>query len=334
MSVRDHERNAALSYGREHGSRAYRWWRATQARAGNAALFWMARRFRSVSEQRGHRIGAAVGGLLRRVSPRHYRLVLKNLRIAFGQEKGEHELEAIARACYLHLGRSLMEFIRLPAMTAEDIRRMAEMRGAEHIDAALARGKGIILLTGHVGNWEITGARIAAQGYTLNVIARPQRDDALTDLLLATREAAGMRVYHRGSAVKASLAAFRRNELVGMLLDQNAGEDGVFVEFFGHLASTAAGAAVFALRTDAAVLPTFGWRNPDNTHTVVVDPAVPLIRTEDYRQDIIANTAQYTKTIEDKIRAHPEQWFWLHKRWKSRPPEERPSEEVSAGSPR
>jgi KDO2-lipid IV(A) lauroyltransferase len=323
VAVRDHERNAALIYGRDRTSRAYRWWRATQARAGNATLFWMARRFRNVSARQGHRIGITVGTLLRRVSPRHHRLVLKNLHIAFGREKSEAELGGIAAACYRHLGKSLMEFIRLPAMTPDDIRRVAEMRGAEHIDEALARGKGIILLTGHVGNWEITGARIAAQGYTLNVIARPQREDALTDLLLATREAAGMKVYHRGSAVKASLAAFRRNELVGVLLDQNAGEDGVFVEFFGHLASTAAGAAVFALRTEAAVLPTFGWRNPDNTHTVVIDPPVPLIRTDDYRQDIVANTAQYTRIIEGKIRAHPEQWFWLHKRWKSRPPEER-----------
>jgi KDO2-lipid IV(A) lauroyltransferase len=323
VSVRDHERGATLTYGRERTSRAYRWWRATQARAGNAVLFWMVRRFRNVSARRGHRIGIAVGTLLRRVSPRHHRLVLTNLHIAFGGEKGEAELGEIATACYRHLGKSLMEFIRLPAMRPEDIRRVAEMRGAEHIDEALARGKGIILLTGHVGNWEITGARIAAQGYPLNVIARPQREDTLTDLLLATREAAGMKVYHRGSAVKASLAAIRRNELVGVLLDQNAGEEGVFVEFFGHLASTAAGAAVFALRTEAAVLPTFGWRNPDDTHTVVIDPPVPLIRTDDHRQDIIANTAQYTKIIEEKIRAHPEQWFWLHRRWKSRPPEER-----------
>jgi KDO2-lipid IV(A) lauroyltransferase len=119
----------------------------------------------------------------------------------------------------------------------------------------------------------------------------------------------------------------RKNEVVGILLDQNAGEAGVFVEFFGHLASTASGAAAFALRTGAAVLPTFGWRNPDNTHTFRIGAPVPLERTGDLRRDIEVNTARHTKLIEDAIRARPEQWFWLHKRWKARPPEEKAAEE-------
>jgi len=153
-------------------------------------------------------------------------------------------------------------------------------------------------------------------------IARAQRDSAITDYILKTREATGMKLYHRESAVRASLLALRSNELVGMLMDQNAGDDGVFVDFFGRLASTAPGAAVFALKTEAAVLPTFGYRKPDNTHVVTIGAPVPLIRTGDHKRDVLENTARYTKVVEEKIRAHPEQWFWLHKRWKSRPPGE------------
>ncbi len=128
---------------------------------------------------------------------------------------------------------------------------------------------------------------------------------------------------HREVAVRGSLRALRSNELLGILLDQNAGEDGVFVDFFGHLASTAPGAAAFALKTGAAVLPTFGRRDSDNRHTVEVGEPVPLVNTGQRDRDILENTARYTKIIEDRVRANPEQWFWLHKRWKARPPGER-----------
>ena len=307
----------------ERRSALYQWQRRMQTRVGNALLLWMARRFRGLPGPASLRVGEALGSLARVLSPRHYAIVMTNLRIAFGGEKEESELRRLASACYRHLGKSLMEFIRLPAFTRDDIKRLVELRGKEHLEAALAAGKGAILLTAHLGNWEMIGARIAAEGYRLSVIARAQRDDALTGLLRGTREVTGMRVLHQEVAVMGALRALRRNEVVGILLDQNAGDDGVFVDFFGRPASTAAGAALFALRTGAAVLPSFGWRLPDNTHVAVMEPALPLISTGDQAGDVRANTAQYTRAIEEHIRAHPEQWFWLHKRWKSRPPEER-----------
>jgi len=274
-------------------------------------------------EGAGHWIGAGIGAALSSVSPRHWRIVRANLRLALGREKSEEELAAIARGCYRHLGKCMMEFIRLPAMSADDIRRVTHFGGREHLDSALECGRGVMLLTAHLGNWEMVGARIAAEGYRLNVIARPQRDDRLTDYIRRTREVAGMRVLDREVAVRRSLLALRRNELVGILLDQNAGDDGVFVDFFGQPASTAPGAAAFALRTGAAVLPTFGSRNADNSHAIEIGEPVPLMKTGDREQDILANTARYTKIIEEQIRRHPDQWFWLHKRWKSRPPGER-----------
>jgi KDO2-lipid IV(A) lauroyltransferase len=290
-----------------------------QTRLGNAVLLWMGRRYASIPERWGHRIGAGLGTFMRLASPRHRRIVMTNLRLAFGREKSERELAQIAAACYRHLGKCLMEFVRLPAMSAEHIRRLTSYLGRGHLDQALARGTGVIMVTAHLGNWEMVGARLAVDGYPLHVIARAQRDDRLTEYIRRTREVAGMRVLHREEAVRGSLRALRSGGIVGILLDQNAGDDGVFVDFFGHLASTAPGAAAFALRTGAVVVPAFGWRNADDTHTISVEEPLPLIQTGDLKADIAANTARYTKVIEQHIRAHPDQWFWLHKRWKSRP---------------
>ncbi len=310
-------------YGPERRSALQQWHRRVQTRLGNAAVLWMARRLHRIPEGLASRVGPSIGTAMRLLSPRHWRIVMANLRLAFGDGKSEGELRAIGRECYHHLGRCMADFIRLQAMTPEDIRGMARFTGREHLDAALAAGKGAILLTAHVGNWELVGVLIAAEGYPLNVIAREQRDHQITDYVRRTRERMGMRVFHRDVAVRESLRALRRNEIVGVLLDQNAGDSGIFVDFFGHLASTAPGVAAFALRTGAAVLPTFGWRNPDNTHSVQIGPPVPLLRTGDHRSDLVANTARHTKIIEEAIRRHPEQWLWLHKRWKARPPEER-----------
>jgi len=310
-------------YGPEGSSHLYQWHRRMQTRLGNALLLWMARRYQSIPEKAGYRLGAAMGALMRRLSPRHFRIVMTNLRLAFADEKSEEELHQMAVDCYRHLGKCLIEFIRLPGMMAADIKRVVRLQGAGNLDAALAAGKGAILLTGHLGNWEMVGARIAAEGYPLNVIARAQRDSTLTDYIRHTRETGGMRVFHQEVAARGSLSALRQNQLVGILLDQNAGDEGLFVDFFGRPASTAPGAAAFALFTEALVLPCFGWREPDNTHTAVVAEPVPLIRTGQRNQDLLVNTARYTKIIEQHIRAHPAQWFWLHKRWKSRPPEER-----------
>jgi KDO2-lipid IV(A) lauroyltransferase len=319
LAVDSKDADLSTVYGREGGSRLHQWRRWAQTRMGNAIVLWMARHWQRLPEKRAHRLGIAIGRAMRRLSPRHARIVMANLRLAFGNEMTEPELRLLSQACYRHLGLCMIEFIRLPGMSTEDLRALAELRGREHIEA----GKGVILLTGHVGNWEITGSRIAAEGYPLSVIARAQRDDAVTEYVRRTREHMGMKVLHRDAAVRGSLKALRDNRVVGILMDQNAGDDGIFVEFFGHLASTAAGAAAFALRSGATVLPTFGWRTPEYTHVAQVGEPVPLIVTGDHDHDLRANTAHFTKIIEDRIRLHPDQWFWLHKRWKARPPEER-----------
>jgi len=327
LAVGDESRELNQIYGAEKKSVAYQWHRRMQTRFGNALALWMARHWQRLPERWSQRLGFGVGNAMRVLSPRHVGIVRTNLTLAFGDTRTSEEIEIMTKACYLHLGSCMAEFMRLPNMTDEELCELAELRGKEHIDAALADGKGVILLTGHLGNWEIAGSRIAAEGYPLSVIARAQRDTAITDHVRRTRETLGMRVLHRDVAVRQSMRALRHNELVGILLDQNAGDDGIFVDFFGHLASTAPGAAAFALRTEAAVLPTFDWRRADHTHVVEVSAPVPLIRSGDRNKDLRINTSRYTKIIEQQIRAHPEQWLWLHKRWKARPLDERTTTE-------
>lgn len=316
-------------YGPEGRSRLYQWHRRTQTQLGNALVLWMARHWQRLPDGLARRFGLGLGAAMRALSPRHARIVMTNLRLAFGAEKTEPELRPLARACYRHLGLCLTEFIRLPAMSAEQIRALADLHGKEHLAAALALGRGVILVTGHLGNWEVTGSRLAAEGYPMNVIARAQRDDQITAYVRQTRERMGMHVLHREVAVRESIRALRRNEVVGILMDQNAGDDGLFVDFFGHPASTAPGAAAFALRTGATVLTAFGYRNPDHRHTVEIGPPLPVVRSGDHQADLRVNTAAFTAVIEARIREHPEQWFWLHKRWKARPPGEESGREQS-----
>lgn len=306
-------------YGREGSGRLHGLCRHLQRRAGNAAALWLARRLRGTTESKARRLGAITARLLPTLSPRHRRIVLTNLRLAFGREKSEEEIRRLVAGFYHHIGRCFAEFIRLPALSREELLRLVSLEGEEHVRQGLAAGRGVILLTGHVGNWELTGARIAAAGFPLNVIAREQREADLTDFITGTREKTGMRVIPRETAVRRTLAALRRNELVGILSDQNAGEEGIFVDFFGHLASTPAGPAAFALRTGAAVIPVFGRRRRDDTHRVVFLPRVEVSRSGDRERDLRENTARFTKIIEEAIRREPSQWFWLHKRWKARP---------------
>jgi len=294
---------------------AFRHWLGAKALLG---LRWYARR---IPEERVPAAGDRVGMLMRAISPRHARLVLTNLRLALGKERSEEDLQAIALQSYRYGGRSLLEFLRMPYMTKEQIEAKVTLVNTKYLDEALARGKGCILLTAHYGNWELVGARLAAAGYPMNVIARSQRDPKVTDLLTGVREKVGMRVIDRDQGAKGALRALRRNGIVAILLDQNAGTNGVFVDFFGLPAATATGPAALARATGAAVAPIFSRREPDNHHIGECLPLLELQFTDDKASDDVRNTQRMVALIEEHIRLRPEQWFWMHKRWKTRPPD-------------
>ncbi|HIE53147.1 MAG TPA: lipid A biosynthesis acyltransferase [Armatimonadetes bacterium] len=276
---------------------------AVAKRTSPATSFWLADR---------------LGLLIYQVIPRFHRTALNNLHMAFGDRKPPAELERIARRALQNNCRAVMEFLRLRCLSPEDLQRLVELWGSEHLDAALAQGRGVMLVTAHYGNWELMGARIATAGYPLTVITRDQDDEALTRLVNDSRESAGLRVIRR-QEVRKALACLRRNEILGILADQNTAVGGVFVDFFGRPAATATGPVLFALRLGTPLLPCFIRRLEDNRHRVVIYPPLELVRTGDATRDIALNTARLTKVIEHQIAERPEEWLWIHRRWKRRP---------------
>lgn len=247
---------------------------------------------------------------------------LENLSIAFGKEKSSAEILKICHNCFRNLGKGLMEFLQFPRLTSENLGRLVTFDGRQNIDDALKMGKGVIILTAHFNNWELLAASLALSGYDVSYIARAVRSPRLDALVTQNRESKGIRCLFRGASIKSALKCLRRNELLGILSDIDTKVDGVFVDFFGRSAFTPRGPVSIALRTGAVLVPTFLVRQKDDTHKIVAEKALDLKVTGNPDEDIRLNTARFTKIIESYIRKYPEQWIWMHQRWKTRPPQE------------
>jgi KDO2-lipid IV(A) lauroyltransferase len=268
-----------------------------------------------------YKAGERLGLLACRLSRRYRRVAERNLCLAYGDSLSAKEREQIVRQVFVHFAKSLMEFLVADGLSVDDLRRMVRVVGEEHLRWCAEQGRGTLLITAHYGNWEIA-ARYLTQcvGYPLSVVAR-DADDAPTALLVnRIREQGGYRVLSKGQAVRGILQALRRNEMVAMLPDQNAGD--VFVPFFGRLAGTVAGPALLALRTGAPILPVFCTRQPDDSFLCELLPPLLIQPSENKARDVTETMARITAIIEQQIRKHPAQWLWLHNRWKTRPPEE------------
>lgn len=276
---------------------------------------------RALPPRQATQFGGLVGMLMYRTVRQYREVALRNLANAFGWER--HQTEAVARETFRNLGKTMVEFLRLPVLPPAELRRLCRLERMEYVEEGLAAGRGALVVSAHYGNWELLAARAVADGIPLNVVAREADDAAMNSLVNGIREECGYRVISRQSAPRRVLEALRRNEVVVMLMDQNTISGGAFVPFFHRPAATVTGPAVFALRTGAAVIPAFVTRQPDDTHVGRCEPPVAPTRTGDRAEDIRALTARLTAVIETQIRADPTQWFWIHDRWRHRPPEER-----------
>jgi len=265
------------------------------------------------------RVGAGLGQMVYWLLRRRRRVTLANLRLAFGSTLAPCDRRRLAGATFRHLGVTAAECCRLYFGRPGALFDRLQVEGLEHLKDALAEGRGALCLTAHFGNWELLAAAHALTGLPLNVVVRPLDNLHLERLLARGRERSGLRLIPKRQAIHGVRAALARGECVGILLDQNAGRAGVFVPFFGHLASTSRSLAVLALKTHAPVVPAFVRRLSGGEHLITLDPPLPLVVTGDLDQDIVLNTASFTQTIERHVRAQPEQWFWVHRRWKTRP---------------
>lgn len=247
---------------------------------------------------------------------------LKALARAF-PEKTERERQALYAAVCRHQALNAMELVRFAGGRAAELSARLEVRGLENVPAALARGKGVLILIAHFGNYPLLALAVPKLfGYPLAAIAKPLKNKALNAMWWDLQRRAGVNGIPARNAYRASVRALRDNALVGFMIDQNRpANQGVFVDFFGRLASTTPGLAFMSAQTGAPVVPVFMRRLPDGRHLVDVRP--PLEPPPDRADETIrAHTAAYTKIVEAEIRLYPDQWLWLHKRWKSRPPGE------------
>ncbi len=264
--------------------------------------------------------GAGIGWLAYRLLPRLREVGRKNLAMALARESVA-EREAILVRLYRNLGWLLAEFCQMPRYTPENTRGFLRYEGLEHFLAAEKRGKGVLIVTGHLGAWELSSFYHSLMGHPMSMVIRRLDNPRVDALVNRIRCLHGNQVLHKDDFARGLLAAMRQGRSVGILMDTNmTPPQGVFVPFFGQAACTASGLARVALKTDAAVLPGFLlWREDERRYVLTFGEPFTLIRAGDDEGDVIANTAQFTAAIERYARAYPDQWLWVHRRWKTRP---------------
>jgi KDO2-lipid IV(A) lauroyltransferase len=247
-------------------------------------------------------------------------VTLDNLDAAF-PDKPQAELDAIAKACYRHFGALLAEFARLALLKSDNVDKYVEVEGWEVLEKAREDGKGGIVVSGHFGNWELMGSSVSVKGYPVCYVVTRQQNERVEKLMDHMRENTGITIIKRREAVKGVLKALQENKLVAILSDQDAHETGAFVPFFGRPASTPRGAATFALRSGAVLIFAESYRRGSDRLKVILE----LVSLEDLPNDqdaaIVELTRRFTERLEEAVRRHPEQWFWMHRRWKTPPPE-------------
>ncbi|MBN2406430.1 MAG: lysophospholipid acyltransferase family protein [Elusimicrobia bacterium] len=258
-------------------------------------------------------LGRLLGWLACYTAAGYRKKVDSNLREAFGHLPQE-SIKSIREETFMNIGMNLVEFGMLNFRPADFWRNKIDLEGKDILDRYLDGGKGIILLSAHIGNWELLGAYLAMAGYPVNVVAREIYDKRLDLLLVSLRSRRRVNtIYRHGRAnMKKMVAAVKRKELLGILIDQDTSVGGVYVEFFGKPAYTPTAVSQFARIRNSVVLPAFIYRKSDMKHQVVIMEAVGG------GADIAAETQEYTKIIEDFIRNHPAQWVWMHPRWKKK----------------
>jgi KDO2-lipid IV(A) lauroyltransferase len=256
-------------------------------------------------------------GRLRRVG-------VRNLQMALPEIPAETRRE-ILRGVYRSLARQLVEFCRMPRYTPENTRDWLRTEGEEHFLAAQARGKGVLVITGHLGAWELSSFYHSLMGHPMGMVIRRLDNRPLDAYVNRIRCLHGNFVLHKDDFGRGLLKAMHEGGSVGILMDTNmTPPQGAFVEFFGIAACTATGLAHVARKTDAAVLPGFMvWEAAERRYVLHFGPEVAMPRTDDVAADIVAGTQICTSVIEGWIRRYPDQWLWIHRRWKTRPAGER-----------
>lgn len=264
------------------------------------------------------KIATGLAGLGYHLSFKHRLIAFHNLMRAF-PEKPLDEITAIAKASYKSFSLVFAEFPEILGINKDNLADWVSVKGLEHYEAALNEGKGVLLITGHFGNWEMGLAAMALLSRPPIFMARVLDSAFLEEGSTYVRSTLGIGIIHKENAMRPMLRLLKQGEAVKMLIDQNVSVyDGVFIDFFGRPACTTSGVALMAMHTGAAVLPVFTSRMPDGTYLTEIGPKVETVHTGDRDRDVVTNTQNYATVIENHIRKYPKQWLWVHQRWKTK----------------
>ena len=290
-------------------------WRRARARVAAAVVAMLQQLLRAVPWRVAQGLGGLLGRAVHRLASRERCRALDHLAIAL-PEASDEERRRLARACFVHLGTMLGECLKLSTMPLERVARWAKAEGWEGVEEVRRAGRPILFLTAHCGNWELLSPITTLLGVPIAALARQQDVPAFDRLMTRLRAHLGAVTISRGApgSARELLRVLRGGSALALLIDQDTKVEGDWVPFFGRPAFTPLAAAQMALRSDMAVVPAFSHREPDGTHRVVFHP--PL----DVPADATAATAVMTAAIEAQIRRYPEQWVWMHRRWRRQPP--------------
>jgi Kdo2-lipid IVA lauroyltransferase/acyltransferase len=263
------------------------------------------------------RAATVVGKLWYDMDPYHRKIASENIQRAFGHELSTRQRDQLVRDNFVQLARTALELPSLMRLNRNNLDAYVTFSGAGNVQNTLAKGKGLILLTGHFGNWELMSVAIALKFGPGYVLARPLDFAPMDKVLAEIRSSTGNIMVDKQDSANRVRQLLRDKQILGILLDQNASwYEGVFVRFFGHPACTNKGLAMFALRYDTPVVPAYNIRRPDGRYEIIFEPPLRLIKTGNARHDILKNTALFNRTIENFIRKAPDHWFWVHRRWR------------------
>lgn len=262
-----------------------------------------------------------LGNLLGRVfwlivPAKRKKLAINNIGLGLGID--ERQAHSLAKASVVRFGPMFTEVLYMPRINKNNIDQFVTLNGEQHLDNALALGRGAVIATAHSGNWELLGASLAMHGFPIVAVVQRQTNAAMDRFINEYRTNAGMHVTYNQS-VREMVKLLGAGKIIGLLMDQDSRQYGVFVEFFSRPASTPRGAAALGRLNNAPIVPAFIAANPDGTHTVIIHPHVLVQKTADREDDIRTTTQRLTQIIESHIRQYPHEWFWLHNRWKTQP---------------
>lgn len=268
-------------------------------------------------------LGAFAGSVGQRFDARHREIGIENLHAAFGPSLSDAEADRLSLETWRHFGRVTVDTLASPRWSREDALRLVTVEAGERLREAYSRGKGVVCFSAHFGHWEMAGLAQGYLGFPLALVARPLDNPYLEAMLARIRQRSGNLVVHKRQALRDMIRAVHRGMGVAILIDQDAREEGIFVPFFGRPASTTPAAALLALRTGAALLPVYCLPEPGGRYRIVYEAEIPVEATGDRDADVIRLTRACTERVEAWVRAHPDRWLWMHRRWKTQPREER-----------